>query len=224
MLLLAGQSVRLTRCPGSCQTSSPLFSKATFSVLRRYSDFLWLYETLSINNPGVVVPPAPEKNPFGRFDEHFIQQRRLALEKCIQKIANHPVLSKDPDLKFFLESDNFALDVGPFSYCLSSVVQAPFPSQIKHRKAEMAHEKGGLMASIGQTLTGPRFHEMDEVSMTMYMLAIDRKTHVVQWFDKQRAYLDGLESQLRGLVKSIEIVAKQRAGVHHFCLVFVHQS
>jgi len=35
----------------------------------------------------------------------------------------------------------------------------------------------------------------------------------LQWFDKQRAYLDGLESQLRGLVKSIEVVAKQRAGV-----------
>ncbi|KIK98175.1 hypothetical protein PAXRUDRAFT_134722 [Paxillus rubicundulus Ve08.2h10] len=159
------------------RTSSPLFSKAFFSVLRRYSDFLWLYETLSMNNPGVVVPPVPDKSPFGRFDENFIQQRRSALEKCIQKTANHPVLSKDPDLKFFLESDTFALD-------------------IKHRKAEISHERGGLMASIGQTLTGPRFHETDE------------------WFDKQRAYLDALESQLRGLVKSVDIVARQRAGAN----------
>ncbi|KAG1795190.1 Vps5 C terminal like-domain-containing protein [Suillus plorans] len=156
------------------RTTSPFFQKSTFSVLRRYSDFLWLYETLSANNPGVIVPPVPEKSPFGRFDETFVQQRRLALEKCIQKIVNHPVLAKDPDLKLFLESDTFSLD-------------------IKHRKAELSHERGGLMASIGQTLTGPRFHETDE------------------WFDRQRAYLDGLESQLRGLVKSIEIVAKQRA-------------
>jgi sorting nexin-1/2 len=102
--------------PTSSQTSSPLFSKAFFSVLRRYSDFLWLYETLSMNNPGVVVPPVPDKSPFGRFDENFIQQRRSALEKCIQKIANHPVLSKDPDLKFFLESDTFALDVSSPSF------------------------------------------------------------------------------------------------------------
>lgn len=156
------------------RTNSPLFQKSVFSVLRRYSDFLWLYETLSMNNPGVVVPPVPEKSPFGRFDETFVQQRRLALEKCIQKIVNHPVLAKDPDLKLFLESDTFSLD-------------------IKHRKAELSHERGGLMASIGQTLAGSRFHETDE------------------WFDRQRAYLDGLESQLRGLVKSIEIVAKQRA-------------
>ena len=88
-----------------------MYKKSTFSVLRRYSDFLWLYETLSMNNPGVVVPPVPDKNTFGRFDEEFVQQRRLGLEKCIQKIANHPVLQKDTDLKLFLESDTFALDV-----------------------------------------------------------------------------------------------------------------
>jgi sorting nexin-1/2 len=93
------------------QTTSPLYQKFTFSVLRRYSDFLWLYEILSVNNPGVVVPPVPEKNSFGRFDDQFVRQRRQALENCIQKIANHPVLMKDTDLKFFLESDNFALDV-----------------------------------------------------------------------------------------------------------------
>lgn len=93
------------------QTTSPMYKKSTFSVLRRYSDFLWLYETLSMNNPGVVVPPVPDKNPFGRFDNEFVQQRRLALEKCIQKIAAHPVLQKDADLKLFLESDTFSLDV-----------------------------------------------------------------------------------------------------------------
>ncbi|OBZ73550.1 Sorting nexin-1 [Grifola frondosa] len=156
------------------KTTSPLFKKSSFAVLRRYSDFLWLYETLSLNNPGVVVPPVPEKNPFGRFDNDFVQQRRLALEKCIQKITSHPVLQKDPDLKMFLESDTFALD-------------------IKHRKAEIAQEKGGLMASIGQSITGPRFYETDE------------------WFDRQKAYLDSLESQLRGLVKAIDLVAKHRA-------------
>ncbi|KAI0816961.1 Vps5-domain-containing protein [Trametes gibbosa] len=158
------------------KTTSPMYKKSTFSVLRRYSDFLWLYETLSLNNPGVVVPPVPDKNPFGRFDSDFVQQRRLALEKCIQKITGHPVLQKDADLKLFLESDTFSLD-------------------IKHRKAEMAQEKGGLMTAIGQTIAGPRFHETDE------------------WFDRQKSYLDSLETQLRGLVKAIETVAKQRSDV-----------
>ncbi|KAH8093274.1 Vps5 C terminal like-domain-containing protein [Cristinia sonorae] len=160
------------------KTTSPLFSKSSFSVLRRYSEFLWLYETLSLNNPGVVVPPVPEKTAygFGRFDSSFVEQRRAALEKCVMKIAAHPVLQKDPDFKAFLESDSFSLD-------------------IKHRKAELAHEKGGLMASIGQTIAGPRFYETDE------------------WFDKQKAYLDSLELQLRGLVKAVDIVAKHRTEI-----------
>lgn len=103
------------------QTTSPLFKKSAFSVLRRYSDFLWLYETLSLNNPGVVVPPVPEKNAFGRFGDQFLKQRRYGLEKCIQKMANHPELGKDQDLKLFLESDTFALDV---SHILVSSVRS----------------------------------------------------------------------------------------------------
>ena len=76
--------------------------------------------------------------------------------------------------------------------------------QIKHRKAEIAHEKGGLMASIGQSIAGPRFYETDE------------------WFDKQKAYLDSLELQLRGLVKAIDVVAKHRSGEHtHVSLVYL---
>jgi sorting nexin-1/2 len=74
-----------------------------------------------MNNPGVVVPPVPEKSALNRFDEQFVRQRRLALEKCIQKVANHPVLCKDSDLKLFLESDTFALDVSSFLFAESLI-------------------------------------------------------------------------------------------------------
>ena len=40
-----------------------------------------------------------------------------------------------------------------------------------------------------------------------------------QWFDKKKAYLDGLESQLKGLVKAIDLVSKQRAGERLMLLV-----
>lgn len=95
------------------QTTAPNFVKSSFSVLRRYSDFLWLYEALSANNPGIIVPPVPDKNSLSvsRFESAFVEGRRFALEKCVTKMANHPVLSKDADFKFFLESDSFALDV-----------------------------------------------------------------------------------------------------------------
>ena len=59
----------------------------------------------------MIVPPIPEKSSLNRFQETFVENRRLALNKSIQKIANHPALCNDVDLKLFLESDSFALDV-----------------------------------------------------------------------------------------------------------------
>lgn len=54
-------------------TSAPQFKKTDFSVQRRYKEFLWLYQQLSTNNPGVIVPPAPEKHAMGRFEEDFVE-------------------------------------------------------------------------------------------------------------------------------------------------------
>ncbi|KAK4508234.1 hypothetical protein PRZ48_001972 [Zasmidium cellare] len=89
------------------KTTSKAYMNPTFTVTRRYRDFLWLYERLHDNNPGVVVPPPPEKQAMGRFDTNFIESRRMALERMINKIAGHPVLQMDGDLKTFLESESF---------------------------------------------------------------------------------------------------------------------
>lgn len=53
------------------------------------------------------------------------------------------------------------------------------------------------------------------------MLLYEFHVYIVgKWFDKQKSYLDSLESQLRGLVKAIELVARQRSGmcVTMYCL------
>jgi sorting nexin-1/2 len=63
------------------------------------------------NNPGVVVPPPPEKQAVGRFDTEFVESRRQALERMLNKTAAHPILHHDADLKIFLESDAFNVDV-----------------------------------------------------------------------------------------------------------------
>ena len=36
----------------------------------------------------------------------------MALERCLQKIVAHPMLYGDPDLKVFLESESFNVEVG----------------------------------------------------------------------------------------------------------------
>ncbi|KAL5340804.1 Vps5 C terminal like-domain-containing protein [Aspergillus crustosus] len=93
------------------KTSSKAYRQPEFTVSRRYRDFLWLYNSLHSNNPGVVVPPPPEKQAVGRFDTNFVESRRAALERMLNKTAAHPILQHDGDLKIFLESEAFTVDV-----------------------------------------------------------------------------------------------------------------
>lgn len=92
-------------------TDSPHFRSSQFSVLRRYSDFRWLHAALVHNNPGIFVPPVPEKVKIGRFAPDLVEARRHGLESCVNKIANNPVLQHDEDFKIFMESQNFHSDV-----------------------------------------------------------------------------------------------------------------
>lgn len=47
------------------RTTSPHYSARESSVLRRFSQFLWLVERVGANNPGVIVPPVPDKQLSG---------------------------------------------------------------------------------------------------------------------------------------------------------------
>ncbi|KAF2034440.1 vacuolar protein sorting-associated protein-like protein vps5 [Setomelanomma holmii] len=93
------------------KTTSKGYRNPEFTVSRRYRDFLWLYTQLHNNNPGVIVPPPPEKQAVGRFEADFVESRRAALERMLNKTAAHPILQHDGDLKLFLESDAFTVDI-----------------------------------------------------------------------------------------------------------------
>ncbi|EON98679.1 putative vacuolar protein sorting-associated protein vps5-like protein [Phaeoacremonium minimum UCRPA7] len=129
------------------QTTSKAYKQPEFEVKRRYRDFLWLYNTLHANNPGVVVPPPPEKQAVGRFESNFIESRRAALEKMLNKTAAHPTLQHDSDLKIFLESEAFNIDV-----------------KHKERKEPNLGESKGLMSSLGLSVGGgSKFVEQDDL-------------------------------------------------------------
>ncbi|KAL5114232.1 Vacuolar protein sorting-associated protein vps5 [Pleosporales sp. CAS-2024a] len=93
------------------KTTSKGYRNSDFTVSRRYRDFLWLYTQLHNNNPGVIIPPPPEKQAVGRFEADFVESRRAALERMLNKSAAHPVLQHDSDLKLFLESEAFNVDI-----------------------------------------------------------------------------------------------------------------
>jgi len=129
------------------QTTSKAYRQPTFTVARRYRDFLWLYETLHAENPGVVVPPPPEKQAVGRFDANFVESRRQALERMLNKTAAHPVLQHDSNLKMFLESEAITVDI-----------------KNREKKDLLAStESKGFMASVGLSVgSSGKFIEHDD--------------------------------------------------------------
>uniref|UniRef100_A0A8C4ILE5 Sorting nexin-2 n=1 Tax=Dicentrarchus labrax TaxID=13489 RepID=A0A8C4ILE5_DICLA len=98
-------------------TSMPMFRNKTFTVRRRFSDFLGLYEKLSEKHGpnGFIVPPPPEKSILGMTkvkvgkedssSADFVERRRGALERYLQRVVNHPSLLQDPDVREFLERE-----------------------------------------------------------------------------------------------------------------------
>jgi hypothetical protein len=62
-------------------------------------------------HPGTIVPGIPEKQAIGRFQEEFIEGRRLGLQFFLRKISAHPLLRSSPDFRMFLESDSLKAEV-----------------------------------------------------------------------------------------------------------------
>jgi sorting nexin-1/2 len=93
------------------KTTSKGYRNPEFTVSRRYRDFLWLYTQLHNNSPGIIIPPPPEKQAVGRFQADFVESRRAALERMLNRTAAHPILQHDSDLKLFLESEAFNVDI-----------------------------------------------------------------------------------------------------------------
>uniref|UniRef100_A0A8C2AF32 Sorting nexin 7 n=1 Tax=Cyprinus carpio TaxID=7962 RepID=A0A8C2AF32_CYPCA len=88
------------------KTTRGEFDSSEFEVRRRYQDFLWLKGRLEEAHPTLIVHPLPEKfvmkGMVERFNEDFIETRRRALHKFLNKIAEHPIFSSSEDFKIFL--------------------------------------------------------------------------------------------------------------------------
>jgi sorting nexin-1/2 len=136
------------------KTTSKGYRNPEFTVSRRYRDFLWLYNQLHNNSPGIIIPPPPEKQSLGRFEADFVESRRAALERMLNKIAAHPILQHDGDLKLFLESDAFNVDI-----------------KNKERKDVGLGESKGMFGGMLSGSSG-KFIEHDDVSFSKIRIGI----------------------------------------------------
>ncbi|KFO89740.1 Sorting nexin-1, partial [Buceros rhinoceros silvestris] len=111
-------------CPAARRGRMPMFRSKQFSVKRRFSDFLGLYEKLSEKHAqnGFIVPPPPEKSLIGMTkvkvgkedssSAEFLEKRRAALERYLRRVVSHPTMLQDPDVREFLEKEELPRAVG----------------------------------------------------------------------------------------------------------------
>ncbi|CAH0721490.1 unnamed protein product, partial [Brenthis ino] len=114
-------------------------------VSRRYKHFDWLHERLHEKFTLIPIPPLPDKQISGRYDEQLIERRRVQLQEFVDWMCKHPVLSKCEVWQHFLtctdekrwkagkrqaEKDNLL----GLNYCISLVVpeKALLQSQVDH--------------------------------------------------------------------------------------------
>ncbi|XP_076331245.1 sorting nexin-2-like isoform X2 [Tachypleus tridentatus] len=101
------------------KTNLQYFKHKNLVVYRRFSDFLGLHDKLTGKHLrlGRMVPPAPEKSVIGMTkikmnkeeslsSSDFIEKRRAALERYLNRTSSHPVLRMDPDFREFLELES----------------------------------------------------------------------------------------------------------------------
>lgn len=92
------------------KTTRSEFDSSEYEVRRRYQDFLWLRSRLEEDNPTLIVHPLPEKfvmkGMVERFSDNFIETRKKALHRFLDRVSQHPILSFSQHLKLFLTTQD----------------------------------------------------------------------------------------------------------------------
>lgn len=83
----------------------------TVKVRRRYGDFRFLYDCLSNDFPQLLVPPLPAKLNFkyltgDTFSTLFVHKRLHSLDRFLQFIAQHKLLSQLAVFHYFISDSN----------------------------------------------------------------------------------------------------------------------
>ena len=181
------------------------------AVLRRYSDFLWLYERLHTERAGAVVPPIPEKQPVGRFNAAFVEDRRVHLERFLRRVAVHPELADAGCLDTFLRADD-----------------ATFHAAKSAKGTVVVNQPGSMMVGppTAATLTPQkkdgfkRWFAEAKTSMTGDLV----KSPDDDIFDEIHRYVHGLDNQMRNVShQATALVRKGKEianGLFEFGLAF----
>lgn len=76
------------------------------TVIRRYSDYIWLNDYLHKRYPFRLIAPVPAKRlavsgHHAFADQQFLERRRRGLTRYSEAVLNHPVFKIDPVVQTF---------------------------------------------------------------------------------------------------------------------------
>ncbi|XP_035981307.1 sorting nexin-7 isoform X4 [Fundulus heteroclitus] len=163
-------------------TTCSEFDSSQYEVRRRYQDFLWLKSRLEDNYPTLIVHPLPEKfvmkGMVDRFNDDFIETRRKALHRFLNRISEHPILSNSHYFKVFLTEEELA----------PHRKQGPgFLSRMGETMRTMANSVRGLRSKLEE------FDVMQEYveDFSNKICSVDKVTQRI--IKEQREYMDELK-------------------------------
>lgn len=169
-------------------------------VTRRYKDFRWIYHQLQNNHPGRIVPPPPAKQTYiGRFNESFIEGRRLSLEKMLSKISNLVSLRDDNDFVMFLTSEDFNNEAKERERMSGLGVNL----EDNGNNDELLSSNSSVVPIVaGSGSTGGFMSSLFSIS--------NKINEPDEFFQQKKEYIEDLEYNLKNFYKSIELIGTQR--------------
>ncbi|MEQ2305943.1 hypothetical protein AMECASPLE_003159 [Ameca splendens] len=164
------------------KTTRSEFDSSEYEVRRRYQDFLWLKSRLEENYPTLIVHPLPEKfvmkGMVDRFNDDFIETRRKALHRFLNRISEHPILSNSHHFKVFLTEEELAphRKHGP-----------GFLSRMGETMRAMANSVRGLRSKLEEFAVMQEYVE----DFSNKICSVDKVTQRI--IKEQREYMDELK-------------------------------
>ncbi|KAM4718633.1 LOW QUALITY PROTEIN: sorting nexin-7 [Anableps anableps] len=164
------------------KTTRSKFDSSEYEVRRRYQDFLWLKSRLEENYPTLIVHPLPEKfvmkSMVERFNDDFIETRRKALHRFLNRISEHPILSYSHHVQVFLTEEELAphKKLGP-----------GFLSRMGETMKAMASSVRGLRSKLEEFAVMQQYVE----DFSNKICSVDKVTQRI--IKEQREYMDELK-------------------------------
>eukprot|EP00760_Papus_ankaliazontas_P015634 PhM_4_TR16626/c0_g1_i1/m.9077/K17917/SNX1_2; sorting nexin-1/2 len=229
------------------KTSLDQYSNKTPTVSRRYNDFLWLRDQLAEENPGVIVPPIPDKEMKGTIEKlggsttPLLEYRQRALRKFLVRTGAHPVLHSSALFQEFLEGDDLKWAVRMKSTKKKETV-APVQSTFLQRlgfgskPAEINSQGYSKALETGTATTSTMWTEaiayISQLETSLHMLkdrieALGRRRKetatILRDFGKSFARVGEVEAEFESSALSQAIID---VGHHseHLSLVYVEQA